>query len=75
MNGETSEILTYTAMPENVVEKLQPFDWYKQLVLKGMMYHGFEKEYIANTENIVIHQDSSVERNKSNNVILSEMWS
>ena len=36
---------TYVASPTYVDDRLQPFDWYRELVLLGCLTHGFPNAY------------------------------
>lgn len=40
------EAFTYIADPDYVDDSLQPYEWYRQLVLSGARYHRFADSYI-----------------------------
>ena len=40
------ECMTYRAQPSHIDETLEPFTWYKALVLAGCRYHRFPGTYI-----------------------------
>lgn len=45
-SGGSQEAFTYFADPDHIDESLQPFEWYRQLVLWGARYHRFSDRYI-----------------------------
>lgn len=73
VNGLTIDVLTYIAMPDYVNDRIEPFHWYKQLVLEGMLFHRFEKEYISQTERMVSRADLNIERKRSMQHIVEEI--
>lgn len=44
------ECATYIAQASYVDDSLQPYDWYRELVLLGARYHGFPDDYVARIE-------------------------
>lgn len=60
----------YYAADDYVDETLQPFHWYKELVLAGARYHGFPETYVAAVEGIDSIEDPDAERNSRHEWIL-----
>jgi len=62
LNGRQQTCFTYFAETAHIDDELQPFSWYKQLVLQGAHYHGFPQSYLADIEGIPEQLDSNTER-------------
>ena len=43
---------SYTAESSHVDDSLQPYDWYKELVLAGARFHGFPNAYVQRIETV-----------------------
>lgn len=61
-----SECFTYKASPSHIDEELQPYTWYKELVLIGCEYHGFPADYIAMIRSIAAIADPDGGRHAMN---------
>jgi len=59
-----SEIVTctYLAQPESCDPTLQPYDWYRALVLAGAAQHGLPKEYVNCLQSVSIRRDPNRDR-------------
>jgi len=53
---------TYVAEPGYIDETLQPFGWYKELVLLGCRHHDFPDEYVAGVAAVDAIPDSDLAR-------------
>lgn len=62
LNGESFEAVTYVAQHDNIDPTLQPFGWYRELVLAGAFQHALPPEYIQEIERIEVTEDSDVAR-------------
>lgn len=62
LNGITVDALIYMASHRSVDHGLQPYHWYKSLVLAGARYHGLPAEYVANIEGVVSIHDLNSKR-------------
>lgn len=70
LNGVIVDALIYMASPDSVDHRLQPYHWYKRMVLAGALYHGFAASYVASIEAVASIQDLNKERNELNEAIL-----
>ena len=61
-NGETLDAVTYYAT--NIDPSLNPYDWYKEHVIRGAREHGLPPEYIATIDAINSMPDPDTERHK-----------
>ncbi len=55
--GRRYNCLTYLAQPSHVVSDIQPYHWYKQLVVLGSRYLGFPESYVAGIEAVASMED------------------
>jgi hypothetical protein len=55
-------VFHYCAAEDYLDHALQPYDWYKQLVLAGARYHGFPDPYIRGIEQAASLEDPDPER-------------
>jgi hypothetical protein len=46
VNGLNYQCFTYLARKSHIVASFKPFDWYRELVLRGAVLHGFPPDYI-----------------------------
>lgn len=56
----------YLAEEQHRDNRLQPFDWYKALVLSGARHHGFPGDYIEALEAVTAIVDPDAERRALN---------
>jgi gamma-glutamylcyclotransferase len=64
-NGETGAY-TYVADEGSVDDSLQPYSWYKDLVVEGAKQHRLPDEYILQLESTEAGSDPDAERDKLN---------
>ena len=60
--SKVGECITYIARPSQLANNIQPFDWYKYLVLAGARQHGFPKHYIMTIEKVTAMPDPDLDR-------------
>ncbi len=60
------DCLSYIAEESHVDDSLQPYDWYKELVLEGMRFHGFPEHYLKTIDSIQALRDPDPERRARN---------
>jgi hypothetical protein len=53
---------SYTAEESHIDDSLQPYDWYKELVLIGARFHGFPNDYLKRVESIQVLRDPDLVR-------------
>ena len=58
---------SYTAAESHIDDSLQPYDWYRQLVLSGAEFHGFPRHYVERIRATQSTSDPDAERHQ-------EMW-
>ena len=54
--------VSYIAEKSHVDDSLQPYDWYKELVLEGARFHGFPEHYLQPIESLQALCDPDPER-------------
>jgi hypothetical protein len=57
--------VAYVAEESYVDDSLQPYDWYKELVLAGARFHGFPDRYLKDIEIVQALRDPNSERRVS----------
>jgi gamma-glutamylcyclotransferase len=68
--NEMKNVFTYITTDDNIDNSLNPFSWYKMLVLEGAKEHGLPEEYIANIEAVNSDIDPDISRrNKELSII------
>jgi hypothetical protein len=45
--GGILNVLTYLAGPDYIDDRLKPYSWYRELVIKGAREHGLPQDYVA----------------------------
>jgi gamma-glutamylcyclotransferase len=60
----------YVAMPGYLDATLQPYHWYKRLVLAGARYHGFSDAYLAAIDAVASLEDPDEDRRSRNERIV-----
>jgi hypothetical protein len=66
-------IFTYIASDTHLVFDLEPYDWYKRLVLAGAQYHDFPAHYIERIAAVASRQDTDTERRIANENLLARI--
>jgi gamma-glutamylcyclotransferase len=62
----------YTAKPEHVDPDLQPFDWYKSIVMAGARAHALPTHYIERIAAVCASPDPDTDRHSHHLAILGE---
>jgi len=62
VGSEMLEAWTYLAHPDFIDPALQPFAWYKALVIAGARYHGFPKVYLEAINSVPAIEDPDKDR-------------
>lgn len=62
--GQAYKCFTYFAQQSHIVEKLKPYHWYKQLVVRGARYLRFPDSYLVLIESIESVEDPDEKRRK-----------
>ena len=57
---------SYTADPAYVDGRLQPYDWYREMVIRGGRYHGFPDAYIERVSAVNALPDPDLQRSEAN---------
>jgi hypothetical protein len=67
---------TYVAREEHVEDGLQPFSWYKSIVVTGARVHALPTPYIERLATVGSTSDPDVERHAHHQAIIDEsVWS
>lgn len=53
---------SYVAQESHVDDFLQPYDWYRELVLAGVRFHGFPHDYVSRIESVQAMRDPDARR-------------
>lgn len=69
--GQVLDAFYYVATADWLDDSLQPYHWYKELVLAGARYHGFPQQYIAALEQVDAVDDPDRERREVNARLLT----
>lgn len=61
---EYGSVLAYVAQPSHIDEHLLPFGWYKEFVLAGCRYHGFDRSYVDSIHGLAHREDPDRHRHQ-----------
>lgn len=64
------EAFVYIAQASHIEPDLQPYHWYRELVLRGADHHGLPEQYISSIAAVESVNDIATERNQLNQEIL-----
>ena len=64
---------TYFAQPSHIVGKLEPYHWYKRLVVLGSQYLKFPETYIASIETVKSIDDTNQTRRKEKEQLIEKI--
>ena len=64
---------TYLAEPSHLNDDLEPYHWYKQLVVLGAKYLNFPEAYIASIESVKSKKDPNQKRWQENQTLLRKI--
>jgi hypothetical protein len=71
--GRDFSCFTYLAQPTHIVDHLQPYHWYKKLVLLGARYLQFPHSYIAAIESVKSIDDPDESRTKEHDDLIRKI--
>lgn len=71
--GERLTVFTYRVDVNHVDRALQPFDWYRGLVLAGARFHGLPARYIAAIEAVTPIRDPDRQRAREQTALLARL--
>ncbi|MBT3202860.1 MAG: gamma-glutamylcyclotransferase [Gammaproteobacteria bacterium] len=63
----------YFAQPEYIFENIEPYHWYKELVLLGAKYLKFPEAYISSIKSIKSVDDPDKNRRLENKILLQKI--
>lgn len=69
------ECYAYHAVDSHIDDSLQPYSWYKELVLLGSQEHGFPDDYCAAIAEIQAIEDPDFRRNDSHRNLIETLRS
>jgi len=64
---------TYIAKPGHIDAGLQPFHWYKEIVLMGASYHRFPADYISKIAAAISTQDPHPARRQNHEALIRRL--
>jgi gamma-glutamylcyclotransferase (GGCT)/AIG2-like uncharacterized protein YtfP len=67
------QAITYQASIEYIDPSLEPYHWYKYLVVCGAQYHGFPADYITAIKATTSSADTDTARQRKNDALLAAM--
>ena len=56
---------SYRAEASHLDESLRPYDWYREFVVAGIVYHGFPSDYVARIKSVPAVRDPDTKRSAS----------
>ncbi len=60
--GEVKDVFWYTAETEYIDDDLQPYCWYREIVILGAKFHNFPEHYLATLAAVEFIDDPNDER-------------
>lgn len=73
LNDKPYTPYTYVAQTTHIDASLDPFHWYKDLVLMGARYHGLPADYVASIAATPSKPDFDIKRKQENENLLRQM--
>lgn len=67
------DAFTYVALAEHTRPGLAPFDWYRELVVRGARHHGFPADYVAALRAVAAVPDPDPDRAALNAALLATL--
>jgi len=71
--GRNYSCFTYLAQPSHIVDHLQPYHWYKKLVLMGARYLQFPHSYVSSIESVKSIDDPNENRRNEHDVLIKKI--
>jgi gamma-glutamylcyclotransferase (GGCT)/AIG2-like uncharacterized protein YtfP len=72
-NFGSENVFTYVAEENYIFDSLNPYSWYKELVLRGSRFHRFPEDYINQIVEVDPIHDPNGKRNEENKDLLRKM--
>jgi gamma-glutamylcyclotransferase (GGCT)/AIG2-like uncharacterized protein YtfP len=73
VNRQAYSCFAYVGLPTHLDESLQPFHWYKSLIMLGAEFHGFPASYIRNIQQTPSIADSDPHRSRLNERLIADI--
>lgn len=73
VDGQELDVFFYVAQPRYIDPSSSPFEWYRDLVLHGAVYHGFPSDYVAPIREVASRPDPDPDRAARHDEILRAM--
>lgn len=73
VNGRPFRASFYVADPTATDDTLQPYSWYKDMVLLGARHHAFPPDYVAQIASTPSREDPCLERSKRESLVVERM--
>ena len=71
--GQDYSCFTYLAQETHIVDHLQPYHWYKKLVILGARYLQFPHSYVASIESVNSIDDPDEIRRKEHDALIKKI--
>lgn len=72
-NGQSRDVLTYVASEDAIDPTLKPWKWYRDLVIEGARFHGFDTAWIDALMAVETRRDPNDTRRRENEDLLAAM--
>ena len=73
LNGQHVGVFGYIATDSHIDDSLAPFHWYKELVVRGVRYHGLPEDYCKLYLDVTAAADPVAERHARHERLLRRM--
>ncbi len=73
VNQQILNCYAYVGLADHLDTSLQPFHWYKELILMGTRFHGFPHDYIQTIERIPTIEDTDPHRRRVHHRLIADM--
>ena len=71
--GKDYNCFTYFAQPSHIADHLQPYHWYKDLVLLGARHLQFPDYYVSSIESVKSIDDPNEKRRKEHDALINKI--
>ena len=71
--GQSYMCFKYSAQQSHIVNNLQPYHWYKKLVVLGAMYLQFPESYIHSIKSVASVEDPDKNRRQENEILIEKI--
>lgn len=73
VHGRPLSVVVYLASESHLALDLEPYDWYKRIVLAGARWHGFPEDYISEISLVASKVDMESSRGYEMEALLKEI--